>query len=158
MLAGSITILMSGCNSEPPVAEAKVRAKPRRTSPTSQLPGATMEAAPETHPTATSSGVPTALAAAVPMSSPTAPVAPVLPKPVKRIDGAVVENLGPCHGRGIAGEANINGRKEYICGDGTRAYLNDTGYYGKNSRYSRRRGSGGYSTYPPQRRVVTYVP
>jgi hypothetical protein len=72
-----------------------------------------------------------------------AAVLPPPPKPVAPApyDGAVVENLGPCNGKGVAGYATINGEKKPICGqDGSIARSPQRYPYGSN-RYGYRRST-----------------
>lgn len=86
-------------------------------------------------------GVPPGLSArSTPDAAPRpAVILPSIPKkPV--IDGAVVEELGPCSGRGVAGSITVNGEKKPICG-GDNAASNPYGSYGYNNGYN-----NGYSS------------
>lgn len=63
-----------------------------------------------------------------PEAEPAAPPqqATMLPLPPRKAptayEGAVVEDLGPCNGKGVAGYATINGEKKPICGTGGGGY------------------------------------
>lgn len=110
-IAAPLTVLaLAGCSSDEPAAPLP---EARKVSPSSMLPGGEVKSLDA--PPVTTSTTSTAVAAS---DQPKV----VLPRVKKTIEGAVEENLGPCHGRGIAGSATINGRTEYVCGDGTRDY------------------------------------
>lgn len=134
-LCGVAVVTLSHCGGEMPTAATKEQ----QTSAASVLPGGRRTSLPTPQQVAPTAPNPPITATAPP---PAATAAPILPQVPKRIEGAVVENLGPCHGRGIAGSATIKGRTEYVCGDGSRDYGYDTGYYGSHEYGEQRYGSG----------------
>ena len=72
-------------------------------------------------------------------------------KKSKPYEGAVVEDLGPCQGRGVAGEIRVHGdtSKAPVCGQDPQSYRYSSSYsrYGSSSRSSSRSPYGS-SRYP----------
>lgn len=157
MAIGALSLLlaMAGCKSDRP----NDTVTKQELSSASELPGASGgSGSPIDKSSAMVLPTDSAAPSVVPPATSSAPkaVLPVIPKVASTEGGAVSEDLGPCHGRGnVAGSMTVDGKTEYICGDGSREYYP----YGRyDSRYGADPRSRRYTPYsrPRQQTYRTY--